>query len=327
MIYEYAIQPEVIYEAAKNKGLANHLITHFKHGGCCRFSHTPHKWRGQLGELLATKREAAENKKPKEQAKVQALEGKVVEIAQKLTSVAIKRQHDDFNGDWMECILREHNKHEFQSMLLAQRAETPSVISVDNILDSEILSQHEPSILVPKTLKGLLSAIKPVLQNSTQLTLVDPYFFPIDEYTSLLEGMFELIEETAFIRTNKHIEVVVFCAEDAGHAKRYVPENEFRSCCEEQWRRIVPEHVQLSIVRLAEKEGKERLHNRYLLTDIGGIVLPYGFNLFEGDGQFDDVSVMSAAQFTKRRAMYSLQTREFAMNEEPIVLSATSSDR
>jgi hypothetical protein len=54
----------------------------------------------------------------------------------------------------------------------------------------------------------------------------------------------------------------------------------FKTECEQRLPSIVPEGIQVHIVRWREKDGGEKLRNRYILTDIGG--MSFGVGL--GDG-------------------------------------------
>ena len=55
--------------------------------------------------------------------------------------------------------------------------------------------------------------------------------------------------------------------------------------------------------RLSEKQGGERLHNRYILTDLGGVT--FGIGLDEGaDGGTDDLALMGRGQYELRWSQY-----------------------
>ena len=56
-------------------------------------------------------------------------------------------------------------------------------------------------------------------------------------------------------------------------------------------------------VRWQQRHGSDRLHNRYVLTDVGGVSL--GVGLDEGkEGETDDISLLTREQFLKRWAQY-----------------------
>ena len=56
--------------------------------------------------------------------------------------------------------------------------------------------------------------------------------------------------------------------------------------------------------RLRQKQGGERLHNRYVLSDLGGV--SFGYGLDEGDeGETDDITLMDLEQYEARWSQYS----------------------
>jgi hypothetical protein len=78
----------------------------------------------------------------------------------------------------------------------------------------------------------------------------------------------------------------------------------FRTECERRLPRCVPEGIRLTIRVLKQKAGGDLLHNRYVLTDVGG--LKFGVGLDEGaDGETDDVSLLDRAEYERRWAQYA----------------------
>jgi hypothetical protein len=58
----------------------------------------------------------------------------------------------------------------------------------------------------------------------------------------------------------------------------------------------------------------EKLHNRYLLTNLGGVSV--GIGLDEGPGtQFDDLNVLTREQYEKRWKQYCSDDPEFERPE------------
>ena len=56
----------------------------------------------------------------------------------------------------------------------------------------------------------------------------------------------------------------------------------FRGECKRRLRRCVPEGIQVLVRRLRQKQDGEKLHNRYILTDLGGVA--FGIGLDDGNG-------------------------------------------
>ena len=68
-----------------------------------------------------------------------------------------------------------------------------------------------------------------------------------------------------------------------------------------------------AMLRIA-KEVRQRLHNRYILTDVGGLV--FGAGLDEGAaGESDDVTLMDRAQYVLRWSEHATETMAFDIPE------------
>ena len=56
-------------------------------------------------------------------------------------------------------------------------------------------------------------------------------------------------------------------------------------------------------VHCPEFSGGDQVHNRYLLTDLGGACIPYGTQAL-GENVFDDISPLYAGQYRRRWRQY-----------------------
>ncbi len=61
--------------------------------------------------------------------------------------------------------------------------------------------------------------------------------------------------------------------------------------------------MRVLVRRLSERPDGERLHNRYILTDLGGV--SFGIGLDDGnEGETDDVALMGREQYDRRWSQY-----------------------
>ena len=65
----------------------------------------------------------------------------------------------------------------------------------------------------------------------------------------------------------------------------------------------LPRGATVEFVRWRQKTGGEKFHNRYVLTDLGGVMLGVGLDAGE-PGETDDLSLMSRAQYELRWSQY-----------------------
>jgi hypothetical protein len=81
--------------------------------------------------------------------------------------------------------------------------------------------------------------------------------------------------------------------------------------------------MRIVVRRLNQRAGGERLHNRYILTDLGGIAFGVGLD-DGGDGETDDLSLMDRAQYELRWSQYAGDPPgEFDQAEAPVELQGT----
>jgi hypothetical protein len=75
--------------------------------------------------------------------------------------------------------------------------------------------------------------------------------------------------------------------------------------------------------RLGQKTGGEKLHNRYILTDLGGVA--FGVGLDEGDdGETDDLTLMDRALYELRWSQYDGDPPPgFEQEETPVEVEGT----
>ena len=81
--------------------------------------------------------------------------------------------------------------------------------------------------------------------------------------------------------------------------------------------------MRIVVRRLNQKAGGERLHNRYILTDLGGVA--FGIGLDDGnDGETDDLILMDRAQYELRWSQYAGDPpQEFDQAELPVEVDGT----
>ena len=88
---------------------------------------------------------------------------------------------------------------------------------------------------------------------------------------------------------------------------------EFRKECKDKLPSIIPEGLTLTVYRWKKRDGGERLHNRYILTDIGGVF--FGIGLDEGNlGETDDVVRFRADSYRQRWNDYDERNGTFDLD-------------
>jgi hypothetical protein len=106
----------------------------------------------------------------------------------------------------------------------------------------------------------------------------------------------------------------------AGHLVDSAPDwNFFRGECENYLPHIVPTGLTLTVRRWKNRVAGERLHNRYVLTDIGGV--QFGVGLDEGDpGTTDDVTRLAPDSYRRRLEEFTGPAYAFDLEGELVIV-------
>ena len=126
---------------------------------------------------------------------------------------------------------------------------------------------------------------------------IDPYFHPDQQrYRRPFEAFLERIVHPRPCEPPNRVEVHTATNHDW-------TEEYFRGKCESRLPRCIPAGIPVLVRQLSQKPQGEKLHNRYILTDLGGIA--FGTGLDEGGaGETDDVTLMDREQYDKRWSQY-----------------------
>ncbi len=195
---------------------------------------------------------------------------------------------------WLTNSRKEYDRHPFAAIIASSNPDKhPAVIVEEELGQGNDYRWECSAASTPRrNAKELAGSIRNMLENSSVLHLVDQYFS-----THKLRHK-EVLEEflnVAMYRCKRqsHLDVTVHCNTDISY-------DHFNRGALELKKRL-PKGIHLSFKRWKEAEGKEseKFHNRYILSDLGGLV--FGTGLDRGYGnQTEDINLMDKEQYRKR---------------------------
>jgi hypothetical protein len=144
-----------------------------------------------------------------------------------------------------------------------------------------------------------------MLINCREVHLIDPHFGPENpRHRKLLEALTNVLADREvwpeIIRVNCSAKsrLQFFEDESTKMANR------------------LPVGATVEFVRWKEKAGSERLHNRYILTDIGGVMLGVGLDA-GATGETDDLFLLTRTQYDLRWSQYIAADGTFDCVDRP----------
>lgn len=280
MIHEFAVEPEL---AATWGRLAEfrHFIRAFGRGTPRVVSRFPSSW----------KRLVWDSARPNSELERKRLE----EMLKQLSDGMVRRGRAcDPDAAWLPNAKAEHGRSPFAGILAREGDANGPVIGAEHLADSP--AWNCPNGLVcSRTSTALAAAVAPVLRVCRRVAFIDPHFGPENvRHRGPLRAFLRAVmdrrpggpPDDVFLMTSIKSTSEFFRTE----SQRHLPA-------------LIPRGMTVVLRRLRDRAGGERLHNRYVLTDIGGIL--FGVGLDEGEAtQNDDLSILSADQYALRVEQY-----------------------
>ena len=169
------------------------------------------------------------------------------------------------HGTWLENA-EEENCYPFHAILaLCNPRRKANVASVKDIDSKASLwrSNPPPSITVNRTAASMAACIKPMLRYAQLIRFIDPHFCPSDpKFRAPLRKFLSTI-----CYGSRKVELEYHASAD-GSSDNW---HDFENNCKRHLPCLIPSGFNITIRRWWNKSGGERFHNRYILTDIGGV--------------------------------------------------------
>lgn len=206
---------------------------------------------------------------------------------------------------WLENAEREHARRACAGIIAASNPRSnPAVMGTAQLDGTEPRWHRESGGVIARTPDAMAAALLALLSNASQVHMVDPHFGPENaRYRKVIEALL-----VAMATSGRPASVRVHCSEKSALAF-------FESEAAKMAARL-PHGATVEFVRWSQRAGSEKLHNRYVLTDIGGVAL--GTGLDEGQaGETDDVLLLPPAQYARRWAQYAGEDGTFDRVDRP----------
>jgi len=308
LFYEYAVDPKLMSKWSKFRYFSEKFGWYYGR----LISLYPKRWKKLVYKLIAPDCSEIERKR-------------IEEGLSMIDDRIIKRPNAYFDNSksWLENAINEHKKHErkaFRAILVYENPMIEYEFILSNDGENDKITDKTklfvpPIQVVPRKADAFTSAVEFLLQSGKQIVLVDPYFDPNKDrftkvFSSLINSIFNPDRRTTDPKIELHTSI-----------ERYFRENEERTPDEEKrvadhllntMQKRLPSLIQkdkkLQVVIWKQCPEEDKVHNRYIITDVGGVC--FGTGLDEGpDGQTDDVNRMDPGQHKHRLSQYTSEEK------------------
>lgn len=218
---------------------------------------------------------------------------RLTELFKLLGAQRVRRVGVAYDGTltWLENAETAYARHPFAAIIAMTNPRSHAAVLLESAVGDESNPLwSKPTAATPsRTPDGIAAVVSALIDNCDELHLVDSHFGPENaRHRKVLEHLLYLV---ASRRSGTPSSICLHCG-----AKSTLTFFEERAAAMAV---RIPVGVTVSFKRWKERPNGEKLHNRYLLTDIGGVVFGVGLDAGES-GQTDDVNLMDAVQFLKR---------------------------
>lgn len=189
----------------------------------------------------------------------------------------------DPKKSWLENAEEENIRRPFHAILASDNPrENPSVMLGNSVWPIDPRNQRPPLWSVPReepvlrTAASMATHLKPMLRCATQILFIDPHFRPSKQrFRNPLEQFLNIICDGSRDVTLEYHTM---------HNDEKPAWNFFLDECLKYLPSLIPHGFTLTVRRWEERSIGEELHDRYILTDIGGVKIPRGLDESERYG-------------------------------------------
>ena len=296
MIYEVAIDPEVLLEWAQSERDTCFYYKDYGSGTPRVLSTFPKSKVHKLRTYLIKKIDVLE--KVEDQIRYE-------EMVKSLGRHVHQRDCEDLDSSicWYENVARQSIP--FDIVLTKKQIECKNSITLNDLYNSNVY-KLKSEISFSRTSEDFINVIKNILHlTSERIIVIDPYAYT-DDAIKVITGM--LIELSKRRNRSKPIEFTVVYkgkieknADKAPYAKAY------KQRILDKLPQLL-ENITIKVLHIAENEDSDAFHNRYILNELVGIKLGYGLGFKEDKKHHtDEASILHEDIYNKLWRKYVTQ--------------------
>jgi len=237
---------------------------------------------------------------------------------------------------WLERAETEHAQRPFHALLARDNPR-----SKDKVIPAvKLINEgHHPCWTIadtPPTARNaceLATAVAPILRVCRHIVFVDPYFDPQKpRFMEPMAAFFKEIWTRGYCDDNPRVEIhtsIDRLFKDYERGANRNPDEEKKACSnlihymKELLPCIIPIGKELHVNIWKQREQGQKLHNRYILTELCGVVFGTGLDQSEdkATAETDDLSMLNSRQRSERWNEYLGNPAAFEMVVSPFTIT------
>ncbi len=292
MIHEYALEPELV-ATWTDPSICRSFKENFGLGQGRVVSQYPEHWNHLVRDASRGNNDLAQN---------DLAQKRLVELLVHLSEQMVRRSDAQWDGkstSWLENAECEHKRRPFHAILARTNPKSLAHVLTECEIGDSALWKVGHGRHVKRNAVEMAEVVAPMLECSSDVIFVDPYFRPgVQKWRRPFKAFLERMVRQRPSEMPTRIEVHTSNKFDDDKTDKF-----FRGKCDAKLHKCVPEEMKVLVRRLKQKQNGEKLHNRYILTDLGGVT--FGIGLDEGnEGETDDITLMDRGQYELRWSQY-----------------------
>lgn len=300
MIYEYALEPEMV-AAWGDRVNHRYFIREFGSAQGRLLSRYPKKWAKKVWDSFAGGSDMDK--------------ARLTELLARLQETMIKRNDFvwDENATWLDNAGQEHARHPFRAVLARNNpAGRPEILCEDGLSVTLCPRWDSPhGITVNRKAPEMATAVRQMLACCRWVKFIDPHLWPgKSSYKDSLQAFMEILASNRPVSPPESIEI---------HTKQLDSTSDIILV---RFQEIIPSGLSVTLYQWQERPSGQRLHNRYILTDLGGVSFHHGLDT-GADGETDDLTRLDLEQYLFRFSQYNPAAPAFDQAVAPLVITGT----
>lgn len=263
MIHEFAVDPALV-AAWYQRELGRFFAREFGVGTPRIISRFPRSWKKRVWEEFRQSGSCSDLD-----------ERRMTAILKDISEKMVKRPSIDWDNSksWLENAESEDRLVPFHAILSDENPRYHKRVLRSQSIDHKTSVWHLPTQRrVPRNAHSLQEVAAPMLRIASKILFVDPHFDTITRYVQPFAHYFKAIMDSRI------------GSRSAQASRTTLPSLEIH-CAEKRMRgefseiaHILPQHLSIVIYTLKSLRGGQSLHNRYILTDVGGLEFAHGLD-------------------------------------------------